>query len=74
MIYDKEHCYEMLQLYIGAEKAVLTGQSYKIGNRELTRANLSEIIKEREKWETRYAIANNGGKKRKMYGVLPRDL
>ena len=33
-----------LKQYLEAEKAILVaGQSYKIGNRTLTRANLSEI-------------------------------
>lgn len=32
-----------LCMYLEAEKAVLMGQSYTIGNRQLTRANLSEI-------------------------------
>lgn len=33
-----------LKQYLDAEKAILiAGQSYKIGNRTLTRANLSEI-------------------------------
>lgn len=33
-----------LKQYLEAEKAILiAGQSYKIGNRTLTRANLSEI-------------------------------
>lgn len=35
---------ERLKQYLEAEKAVLiAGQSYKIGNRTLTRADLSEI-------------------------------
>ncbi len=34
-----------LKLYVEAEQAVLSGQSYTIGNRQLTRANLSEIRK-----------------------------
>ncbi len=34
-----------LQMYLEAERAVLSGQSYQIGNRQLTRANLSEIRK-----------------------------
>ena len=34
-----------LRMYLDAEKAVLSGQSYQIGNRQLTRANLSEIRK-----------------------------
>lgn len=34
---------ERLKLYLEAERAVLTGQSYTIGNRTLTRANLATI-------------------------------
>ena len=34
---------ERLKLYLEAEKAVLSGQSYTIGNRTLTRANLATI-------------------------------
>ena len=37
---------ERLKQYLAAEKAILEGgQSYKIGNRMLTRADLSEIRK-----------------------------
>ena len=42
---------ERLELYYEAERKVLRGQSYTIGNRQLTRANLAEIraaIKELE--------------------------
>lgn len=46
---------EMVDLYIGAEKAVLTGQSYSIGNRSLTRSNLTEIRNARSDWENRLA-------------------
>lgn len=34
-----------LELYYEAERRVLLGQSYTIGNRQLTRANLAEIRK-----------------------------
>lgn len=34
-----------LEWYVKAEEAILTGQSYTIGNRTLTRANLSEVRK-----------------------------
>ena len=37
----KEH----LDIWLEAEKAVALGQSYTIGSRSLTRANLSEIRK-----------------------------
>lgn len=32
-----------LKMYLEAEQAVLTGQSYTIGNRTLTRANLATV-------------------------------
>lgn len=34
-----------LTQYLEAETAILTGQSYTIGNRTLTRANLAEVRK-----------------------------
>ena len=34
---------ERLRRYVEAETAVLKGQSYMIGDRQLTRANLAEI-------------------------------
>ena len=36
---------ERLSLYYEAERRVLVGQSYTIGDRQLTRANLAEIRK-----------------------------
>lgn len=33
-----------LLLYLRAEEAILSGQSYKIGDRELTRANLKDVV------------------------------
>lgn len=36
---------ERLKMYLEAERRVLCGQSYTIGNRQLTRANLAEIRK-----------------------------
>ena len=40
-----EMAQERLSLYYEAERRVLVGQSYTIGDRQLTRANLSEIRK-----------------------------
>ncbi len=46
---------DMLDLYIAAEKAVLSGKSYTIAGRALTRENLSEIREGRQEWERRVA-------------------
>ena len=65
-----------LKQYMEAEKAILVaGQSYKIGNRTLTRANLSEI---REAISSLLAAGatvdgiGNGGARRAMQ-VIMRD-
>lgn len=40
---------ERLNMYLEAEKAILSGQSYTIGNRTLTRADLAAVQKEIDK-------------------------
>jgi hypothetical protein len=67
---------DMLESYIAAEKAVLKGLAYRTSDgRQLTRANLPEIIAGRREWERRvasetsvaggreggYAVADFGG-------------
>ena len=44
---------EMYTQYVAAEKVVLTGQSYAIKDRTLTRANLAEIRAGREEWHAK---------------------
>lgn len=43
---------DMYTMYIEAEKAVLAGQSYTIGDRTMTRANLIEVQKGRNYWKS----------------------
>lgn len=45
----------MLDLYIAAELAVLKGQRFRIGERDVTRADLVEIRRGRQEWERRLA-------------------
>lgn len=65
-----------LKQYMEAEKAILVaGQSYKIGNRTLTRANLSEIREAISSLLTAGATVDgsgNGGARRAMQ-VIMRD-
>ena len=35
---------DRLLLYLQAEQAILSGQSYEIGDRKLTRANLKDVV------------------------------
>ncbi|NYH49420.1 primosomal replication protein PriB/PriC domain protein [Xanthomonas arboricola] len=65
---------EMLITYQQAEIAVLQGQSFRFGERMLTRADLAEIRKGRQEWQAavdraagasrraRWATADFGGR------------
>ena len=67
----KEH----LQAFLEAEIAVATGQSYRIGSRSLTRANLSEIKERINFWNNEVERLESGRPKgiRQMRVVI-RDL
>ena len=59
-----------LELYYEAERKVLRGQSYTLGNRQLTRANLAEIrraIKELESELEQMAGRSRGFSKRVVF-------
>lgn len=75
-LFTVEQCREHLQAWLDAELAVSTGQSYKIGNRSLFRADLAEIGKriafwkgELEKLEPSEAVAGT-----RAFRVIPLDL
>lgn len=67
-----ERAKEHLDAWYKAELAVSTGQSYKIGSRQLTRANLLEIQKQINYWENRIAVLS--GKNHRVKRVIPRDF
>lgn len=46
---------DLLALYLEAEAKILGGQSYAIGDRNLTRADLAEVRRERKELERRVA-------------------
>lgn len=62
-----------LDAWLEAELAASTGQSYQIGTRQLTRANLAEIRQQVIFWERKVKALSGKGKKR-VFGVIPRDL
>lgn len=61
----------LLAAYMAAEATILTGQSYTIGNRSLTRAHLSEVVRERKNLEARKKGLEGGGIK--VRPVVHRD-
>lgn len=66
--------------WLEAEAAIMKGQSYQMGTRSLTRADLSDVLKAIDYWSDKLTEAQaaedtsgNGGRNR-VYRVVPRDL
>jgi hypothetical protein len=51
---------DLLAAYVAAELAILGGQSYQVGDRTLTRANLAEVRRERAILERRVTAESSG--------------
>ncbi|MCL6456502.1 MAG: DUF6148 family protein [Gorillibacterium sp.] len=64
-----------LQAWMNAELAVSTGQRYRIGTRELTRADLGEITKRIQFWSNEVTRLEKGRESgARVLRVVPRDL
>lgn len=64
-----------LDAWYKAELAISTGQSYTIGSRNVTRANLGEVMKQIEYWKNQVNLLENyGGVRRRAKRYIPRDL
>ena len=50
-------CQNKLNTWLAAEEAIATGQSYQIGSRMLTRADLKQVREEMEYWAGKLAEA-----------------
>ena len=76
-VFTKELCNKKLNTWLAAEEAVATGQSYQIGNRMLTRADLKQIREQIEYWAGKLAQAEaeekSGGRNR-AYRAVIRDV
>lgn len=65
---------DRLKLYIEAEKAILVGgQSYRIGNRTLTRADLDEIRDAIAALSSAGAAADGSAKARRTARIILHD-
>ncbi len=60
--------------YLRAEEAVLNAQSYSLGSRAVTRADLSEITKMIDYLDSRIESLECAGGKRHTFRVIPRDI
>lgn len=66
-----------LDAWLEAELTVTTGQSYTIGSRVLTRANLTEIRNTVDYWNKKVIALENAkkaGGRNRVRRVVPRDL
>lgn len=74
-VWTLEEAKENLSIWLEAQKAVATSQSYKIGTRALTRANLSEIMKMVQFWRAEVEKISSGRRSGvRLIGIVPRDL
>ncbi|GHU42230.1 hypothetical protein FACS1894111_05810 [Clostridia bacterium] len=66
-----------LKIWLMAELEIATSQSYKIGTRSLTRADLKEVRNQIEYWQKKIAeiesVKSRGGRNRVMRAI-PRDI
>ena len=70
-----ETAQKQLDLWIVAEEKVTHGQSYQIGNRSLTYADLTQIGKRIEYWSNKVAELSRAKTGRNRMGrFVPRDL
>lgn len=67
--YSREIIEKKLQKYLDVEDALLSGKSYKIGTRELTRLDLKEIQIGRAYWENELNKLDRKSNRRVKIGV-----
>jgi outer membrane PBP1 activator LpoA protein len=68
---------EHLQAWLKAELEISTSQSYKIGTRSLTRADLSQVREQIKYWQGKVAELENAAKGRgrnRVFRAVPFDF
>jgi hypothetical protein len=68
-----ERAKQHLEAWLNAELSVSTGQSYRMGTRQLERASLPEIRKSIQYWRSEISRLQGKGRRRVMR-AMPRDL
>lgn len=73
----KKEAQRHLDIWLEAETQIATGQSYQIGSRMLTRADLASVRKQIDYWNNKVeqaeAVEQNHGRNR-TYHFVYRDL
>lgn len=68
---------EHLKIWLEAEAAIATSQSYTIGTRSLTRASLKEVREQIKFWQNKVTELEGAAAKKgrnRIYRAVPRDL
>lgn len=74
---ELERAKKHLDMWLEAESEVAVNQSYTIGGKTFTRADLGQIRKEIEFWANKVAALENLAKKKgrnRVFRIVPRDL
>ena len=75
-IFSRKLCEQKLNTWLAAEEAIATGQSYQLGTRMLTRANLKQVREQLEYWSGKLAEVEaeetRKGRNR-IFQFVPRD-
>ncbi|MGE7942812.1 DUF6148 family protein [Lysinibacillus xylanilyticus] len=77
MAFSVQEIRKRLQMWLDAEEAIATGQSYSIDNRRLERANLAQVREQIKFWQReliQVEAKSSGHSKRRVMRVVPRDL
>lgn len=77
MAFTVRECRERLRIWLDAEAAIASGQSYMIDNRRLERANLAQVREQIKFWRNELQKAEsaiNGRGRRRITRIMPRDL
>ena len=69
-----EEARENLTMWLDAERAISTGQSYKIGTRSLSRADLSMVASRIAFWRNEIEKLENGQRGLRVVRAVPRDF
>lgn len=65
---------QKLQMWLDAMDTIATGQSYTIGSRSLTRANLNDIQNQIEYWSSIVTKCETGHKGIYVQRAIPQDF
>lgn len=65
---------QKLQMWLDAMDAIATGQSYTIGSRSLTRANLNDIQSQIVYWSSIVTKCESGHKSIYVQRAIPQDF